>query len=181
MSSAGKRKCRHCGKVYQPDPRNLRHQRHCSKAECRRARKRKSQRRWLCKSGNRDYFCGAEHVERVRAWRAAHPGYWRRGIETENALQDDCPSQGAENSEQSGKMATTALQDVLASQPLVLIGLIAQFTGITLQDEIALAGRRLLRLGQDIVGGTANETSTSPGTAATRAAPIQLGRSPPGS
>jgi len=166
MSSAEKRKCRHCGRLFKPDPRNVRHQRHCSTQECRQARKRKSQRRWVSKAENRDYFRGAEHVERVQAWRKAHPGYWRRGDKVAGTLQDNCPAQAAETKEQSGENAATALQDVLASQPLVLIGLIAQITGITLQDDIAFAGRRLLRLGQDIVGGKHHETSPKPEPAA---------------
>lgn len=180
MSSAGKRKCRHCGKVYRADARNVKRQRHCSRMACQQARKRKSQRRWLNKPENRDYFSGPEHAERVRAWRATHPKYWRRGVEMKTALQDDCPAQPLENTAESGNFTTTALQDVLASQPLVLIGLIAQFTGGTLQDDIAQAARRLVRLGQDIVRGSPNETSTTPGAAAARAAALQLDRSTPG-
>lgn len=179
MSSAEKRRCRHCRKFYEPDRRNLKHQRHCSKAECRRARKRKSQRRWLNKAENRGYFSGSENVARVQLWREEHPGYWRRVAKAEGALQDDCLGQSTETTEQSGKFVVTALQDVLASQDLMLIGLIAQLTGVTLQDDIALAGRRLVRLGQDILGG-ASETSATPGAAASCAAPIQLGRSMPG-
>ena len=45
---------------------------------CRQASKAASQRRWLRKPDNRDYFSGPTHVERVRQWRQAHPGYWRR-------------------------------------------------------------------------------------------------------
>ena len=28
--------------------------------------------------GHRDYFRGAENAKRVRDWRQAHPGYWKR-------------------------------------------------------------------------------------------------------
>jgi hypothetical protein len=166
MSRAEKRKCRHCRKIFSPEPRNVKHQRHCSQAECQQARKRKSQRRWANRPENRDYFRGPAHVERVRAWREAHPGYWRREAKVAGTLQDDCQAQATEIKEQSGENAATPLQDVLTSQPLVLIGLIAQITGITLQDDIAIAGRRLLRLGQDIVGGKRNETSAKPEPAA---------------
>lgn len=123
-----------CGsrELFQPDRRNLWHQRHCSKPGCRRASKAASQRRWLGKPQNRDYFHGPAHVERVRGWRAAHPRYWHR----------------------SGRQSCPALQEVFAAQPLVLIGLIANLTGSALQEDIAQHSRRLLRLGQDILGGT---------------------------
>ena len=175
MGGTKQRKCYHCRELYHPDRRNLWHQKYCSKAECQQARKRKNQRRWLSKPENRNYFKGPEHTERVRAWRAAHPEYWRRETKVADALQDDYLGQDAEKVEQSGKIATTALQDVLASQPFVLIGLIAQITGITLQDEIASTGRRLLRLGQDILRGTPNEKNLTSRTTPAGTAPVQLG------
>ena len=58
MSTRTRRKCRHCGQVLRPDPRNVRHQRYCSAPACRRASKAASQRRWLAKEANRDYFRG---------------------------------------------------------------------------------------------------------------------------
>ena len=36
-------------------------------------------------------------------------------------------------------------------QPAVVIGLIAQFTGYALQDDIAMAARRMQQLGNDIL------------------------------
>ena len=78
MTTRRRRKCRHCGQLFRPDPRNLRHQRYCSAKECRRASKAASQGRWLAKAENRDYFRGPEQVARVRTWRAAHPGYGRK-------------------------------------------------------------------------------------------------------
>jgi hypothetical protein len=84
-----RRKCLHCGELFHPDARNAHHQRYCAEPACRRASKAASQRRWLSKVANRDYFRGAANVERVRAWRAEHPGYWRRGeAQTVPALQD---------------------------------------------------------------------------------------------
>ena len=89
MSQQRRRKCRHCGTLFRPDPRNIRRQRFCSKPPCRRASKAESQRRWLAKADNRDYFRGAENVERVRLWRSAHPHYWRRSsANTRSALQE---------------------------------------------------------------------------------------------
>lgn len=97
MKRLGQRKCRHCGAWFCPDPRNARHQRYCSESACRQASKAASQRQWQAKPENQDYFCGAEHVARVRRWRAEHPGYWRRTKrKSENcadALQEDCLAQ----------------------------------------------------------------------------------------
>ena len=90
MKRHRRRKCRHCRELLRPDPRNLRHQHYCCKPACRRASKAASQRRWLSKPANRDYFRGQENVQRVRTWRAAHPGYWQRtGPQTGIALQED--------------------------------------------------------------------------------------------
>ena len=65
MTTRTRRKCRHCGQLFRPDPRNLRHQRYCSAKECCRASKAASQRRWLAKAENRDYFRGPEQMARV--------------------------------------------------------------------------------------------------------------------
>ncbi|MBK7952535.1 MAG: hypothetical protein IPK02_00335 [Candidatus Accumulibacter sp.] len=90
--------CLFCGEVFQADARNAAHQKYCSEAPCRKASQTASRRTWLAKSENQDYFRGPENVARVQAWRAAHPGYWRRPrreIEVEAqvvlALQDVCP------------------------------------------------------------------------------------------
>jgi hypothetical protein len=78
MKRARRRKCRCCHELFRPDPRNLRHQRYCSKASCRRASHAASQGRWLAKAENRDYLRGADNVARVQACRREHPGYWRQ-------------------------------------------------------------------------------------------------------
>ena len=84
-----KRKCQHCQTFFDPDPRSARRQRYCSQPACRHASKATSQRRWLHKPANRDYFTGPTQVERVRQWRKAHPGYWRRHTaRPADALQD---------------------------------------------------------------------------------------------
>ena len=51
-----KRKCKHCQTFFDPDPRSAGRQRYCSKPACRQASKAASQRRWLQKPDNRDYF-----------------------------------------------------------------------------------------------------------------------------
>lgn len=152
MSQQRRRKCRHCGALFRPDPRNLRHQRFCSKPPCRRASKAESQRRWLAKPDNRDYFRGPDNVERVRAWRSAHPGYWRRSSpHTASALQEHSLTQPTENHNESASLMNAPLQELSRSQPLILMGLIAQLTGATLQEDIASASRRLQHLANDIL------------------------------
>ena len=153
MTTRRRRKCRHCGQLFRPDPRNLRHQRYCSAKECRRASKAASQRRWLAKAENRDYFRGPEQLARVRAWRAAHPGYGRKKSPRRPALQEHSPAQPVDIDEQSDVLSAPALQDVSLAQSLVLTGLIAHLTGAALQEDIAITSRRLQQLALDIVQG----------------------------
>jgi hypothetical protein len=152
MINRRRRKCRHCGALFRPDPRNLRHQRYCAKLPCRRASKAESQRRWLAKPDNRDYFRGSENVERVQAWRAAHPGYWRRSTPNPGtALQAHSLTQVTESNKKSASLTASPLQELCGAQPLVLMGLIAQLTGAALQEDIAEASRRLQHLAHDIL------------------------------
>lgn len=148
MSKRRRRKCRNCGELFRPDPRNLRHQRYCAELACRRASKAASQQRWLAKADNRDYFQGPENVARVRAWRAAHPGYWRQ---PRPALQEHSLAQATETQGKCAPLAVSPLQELSRAQPLVLMGLIAQLTGAALQEDIALTARRLQHLAQDIL------------------------------
>jgi len=151
MSGTIRIKCCHCLQLFTPDPRNATRQRYCSKPECRKQSKVESQRRWLQKPENRDYFRGAEHVERVQRWRAANPGYWRRSKRRQGALQDPLIAQAAVNIANTHPAPKDALQDLLISQPAVMVGLIAQLTGFALQDDIARAARRMQQLGNDIL------------------------------
>src|SRR5512135_1291827 len=91
-----KHKCSYCGDFFTPDYRNRPRQRFCSKPECRKASKAASQKRWLNKPENRNYFRGAVHVGRTQAWRKAHPGYSRRNKEP---LQDHLSRKGLVNPE----------------------------------------------------------------------------------
>ena len=84
-----KRKCQHCKTFFEPDPRSAGRQHYCATPACRQASKAASQRRWLQQPRNREYFRGPVHVERVRQWRQAHPGYWRRqAARVSDALQE---------------------------------------------------------------------------------------------
>src|ERR1022692_3489491 len=137
MGHGDRRKCKCCLKLFRPDPRNRRHQFYCSASGCRAASKTASQARWRAKPENQSYFRGPVNVARVQAWRARHPGYWRKG-----------------------RGASAALQDVLLAQPAVLIGLIAHLVGTPLQDDIVRTTDRLLRLGQDILATSAARAAT---------------------
>ena len=165
MSRVRCRKCLHCGELFRPDARNRRHQRYCCAPRCRQASKAASQRRWLDKPENRDYFRGPEQVRRVQRWRQAHPGYWRvqRSL-TPEPLQDHCIVQTVDSTEKTTTLTGSALQDHLIQQPFVLIGLIANLTGSTLQDDIVRSSRHLEQLGRDIVnsGETDDSSPTVP-------------------
>ena len=144
-------KCPHCQQLFTPDARNATRQRYCSKPACRKQSKADSQRRWLQKPENRDYFRGPEHVLRVQRWRAANPGYWRRAKASRVALQDPLIAQVSVNAINFHHAKKDALQDLLILKPAVMVGLIAQLTGSALQDDIARAARRMQQLGNDIL------------------------------
>ena len=184
-----KRKCKHCQTFFAPDPRSAGRQRYCAKPACRHASKAASQRRWLQKPGNRDYFSGPTQVERVRQWRRVHPGDWRRqGARAPNALQDDSASQELQTQQVEAGLIPHALQDAFFTQPAVVVGLIAQLTGLTLQDDIATTARRLQQLGRDILCGSPphhggirhGQTSHFARQTSTRPSAVPLGRSTPG-
>jgi hypothetical protein len=183
MKPPAKPKCLHCKEFYIPDRRNLRHQRYCGKPGCQRESKCQSQRRWLGKSGNENYFRGPENARRVGEWRAAHPGYSRKKATiAKRPLQDVCPPQAPGPQEVAETKSSHALQDVFPMQAALVVGLISTMTGSVLQEDISAASRVLIRKGQDILGWvpaagsplTAYEDQTSPlpRAAAARAAPV---------
>jgi hypothetical protein len=162
MQSKIERKCCNCGELFQPDYRNRKRQLSCPQEACRKAMKAARQRRWLSKPENKNYFRGSEHVERVREWRGQHPGYWKRAIKKPSApLQDALASQVVDT--------RSPLQDALSSQHIVLIGLISQICGTTLQDDIAKAFSNLLRVGRDILSIEEISPDGSKGNITTRA------------
>lgn len=151
MGLIRKKKCRHCWALFVPDPRNVDRQRYCRKPECKRASKADSQQRWLSKPENRDYFRGPENVKRVQQWRRDNPDYGRgKPRRKPKALQDPLKSQPAENNDDNAKLAPNPLQDLLTDQVPVIIGLIANFTGTALQDDIVGTLLSLQKLGRDI-------------------------------
>jgi hypothetical protein len=154
MARGHRRKCKHCLKLFRPDPRNRHHQRYCSAPACRAASKAASQARWRAAPENRDYFHDPVHAARVKAWRSRHPGYWRKRQSARPALQDVLINQPIESASKTAKVVLPPLQEVLTAQPAVLIGLIAHLVGTPLQDDIARTTARLIRLGRDILAVT---------------------------
>ena len=153
MKCSAQRKCQHCSEFYLPDRRNLHHQRYCAKSACRKQSKAESQRRWLEKPDNQNYFSGSQNSQRVKEWRKSHPGYWRKKKSaSEEALQDLCRTQPAQNEGVIKTELSDALQEVLLMQPAVMVGLISMMTGSALQEDIATTTRALLSKGRDILG-----------------------------
>lgn len=155
MGQERRRTCVSCGESFIPDPRNTRHQRYSAQPACRAASKRASQAKWLARPENRDYHRGPAAVARVRAWRQAHPGYSRRKAAVPVAdpapLQADpataaSASQGVCNAPQGSlpiasgaplqDVMGSPLQEILAAQPYVLIGLISHLLDCALQEAM---------------------------------------------
>lgn len=163
------RACCHCREEFVPDRRNRDRQRYCGRKECRAASKAASQRRWLNKPENRNYFRGEHHTERVRKWRQKHPGYWKSSRKkSTSAPKEESSTQDVDNQQfKSSRDLVTEdqpLQDLSGAQLVVLVGLISMITGSTLQDHIAEILRRLEDRGRDVLGmglGTERERTTS--------------------
>jgi hypothetical protein len=189
MGLIKRKKCKHCNQLFISDARNAKRQKYCSKQECRKASKADSQRRWLQKQENQNYFSGPDQVQRVQRWRKANPGYWRgKGQKRSNTLQDSLSEQTTEIKTQNNDFKPNALQDLLIEQTTVIIGLISSFTGSALQDDIASTLIRLQQLGRDIINplppdkgaGYDRKTPDQHTQTAQSTQSIQLGRPPTG-
>src|SRR5262245_55821392 len=119
MARGQRRKCKCCRRLFCPDPRNRRHQRYCSKPRCRAASKIASQARWLAQPENHDYFRGPVHLARNQAWRARHPGYWRKSPRPDTAPKDVSMTQPIGSIDKTGIFVRSPLQDLLTAQPAV--------------------------------------------------------------
>jgi hypothetical protein len=149
-----RRKCRCCSEFFVPDYRNQDRQVYCSKPGCRHASKQASQQRWLGQPVNRDYFRGPANVERVRAWRQAHPGYWKRknpASEIGQAAQPQ-PLNPKQPSCNAAASPRGALQDFCLAKDPGFIGLLSMITGATLQEDIAATAQRVVEQGRNILG-----------------------------
>jgi hypothetical protein len=161
MAKSGQRKCLCCEEFFFSNPRSRDRQRYCARTNCRLSSKAGSQAAWLAKPQNVDYFRGPGHVQRVQAWRLAHPGYSadKPGKRVGSlALQDDWIAQVADFIEETPKRTEmpepagdVALQDLLNATTPVLAGLIAHLFDGTLQEDIASTTRRLVQMGLDLI------------------------------
>jgi len=188
MEKRKKIRCRHCGTFFYPNPRNIRNQRYCSEPDCRKASKLTSQRRWARK--NRTYFRDKANVARVQAWREEHPGYSKSRLKKSekvskeplqdssiSPLQDLTIDKTVKNQVVNERFTSQTLRDLIPSQPLVLIGLIAKLTGFTLQDSIDSYTRNLIILANDILSLSVTQQTGGQYDAKTSALPE---KSPPG-
>ena len=189
MAGIKRKKCFNCKDLFILDPRNAKRQQYCRKPDCRKNSKAASHRRWLAKPKNQNYFSGPENVKRVQLWRKANPGYWRgKQKNNKDALQDPLNPQPVENNSDNAEFERDALQDFLIAQSPVLLGLIANFTGNALQDNMVMTLQRLQKLGQDIVTNLTHSKGGHYGIQGShRCRPdpkspqaLQLDRSPPG-
>jgi len=147
-----KKRCRNCRKLFIADHRNRDRQKYCGRAECCKASKAASQRKWLNKPENKDYFRGKLNVQRVQRWRKQNPEYWKKKCSNKViALQDPLTTQLLEKNKDKPQVANNALQDLLEMQTPVIIGLISNFIGSALQDDIAETLLRMQQSGQDIL------------------------------
>ncbi len=103
------RQCQHCQGFFDPDPRHVGRQHDCTKPPCRQASKAARQGRWLRTPANQDDFRGPAPAERVRQWRQAPPGYWRRkAAQAQEVLQEPLTLQELEKQEVEESMAQPA-------------------------------------------------------------------------
>jgi len=191
MRKTEKKKCRHCRCLFVPDHRNREKQNYCQKNPCRKASKKASQKKWLSKPENEDYFRSPDNVERVQKWREDTPEYWKRSKRS-TTLQDLLSVQPAENNENidqnDAQPQKHALQDFLMAQSPVIIGLIYNLTGSALQEDIANTLLRMQQFGQEILfpktqnkgGGHDCKKSNFKTKNQEDTQQLQLGRSPAG-
>lgn len=133
MIKTRRRRCLCCQKLFGRDPRLRHRQEYCSKPACRAASKQSSQRRWLRKPENDQYFRGEQHMDRVQAWRAQNPGYWRKPPLIREQLQEMIRAQADDPIRKSGSLA---LQETRLCQVTDLREKSGSLRGSALQDSI---------------------------------------------
>ena len=151
MARSRGRTCRNCRGFFIPDHRNRNRQRYCSRPECRKASKAAAQNKWLGKGENKNYFRGPENVRRVQEWRRNNPGYRQKRKLRKERLQDHLFVNSKEKQGGKPQLTENWLQDLLTNHPVVLVGLLAHFSGSLLQDDIVDTTLRLQQLGRDIL------------------------------
>jgi hypothetical protein len=112
-----RRRCLCCLQLFARDPRLGHRQKYCSEPACRAASKQSSQRRWLRKPDNQEYFRGEQHVDRVQSWRAQNPGYWQKPALIGAPLQEMIITQPDDRVEKSGSLALQEMRPVQIPDP----------------------------------------------------------------
>lgn len=144
-----KRPCAHCGEQFVVNPRLGKRHRFCSRSACAQASRRAAQQKWLKKNGGNSYFAGKKSVEKVRAWRERHPGYWKRT----NRHQGRQPGAFRLTRKLKAALRNVALQDVIDTRLALEIGIISRLSGVALQDAIAREIRATMLRGNAILRG----------------------------
>jgi len=178
--------CEFCDIEFTPNYRNGTRQRYCCRTpECRAASKAASQKAWLSKPENQDYFRGPEQVKRVQDWRRKKkPATMPESDPAKEVLQDDCSCNHLEKHVFLPPSPLGVLQDDWVQHP-VIVGMVAWLTGSALQDDIAGTVRRMHTLGSDILnnpqgGKHAFKTPGKSPPVAQGSKPVQLGGSQAG-
>jgi hypothetical protein len=128
-----RRRCLNCQQLFCGDPRTRAQQKYCPEPACRAASKCASQKRWLLKPENQDYFSGPQHVNRVQAWRDAQPGYGQKPLLKRQPLQETIRLQVVERHKKSTPLA---LQETRRAQGTDAIAESVALRGFALQDSM---------------------------------------------
>lgn len=124
-----------------------------------------SQQRWIKKTGNGAYHSGPEHVARVKAWREANPGYWRKHEVAEGGPPTSAEAQiGLREMLRDFALQDTcvALQDSWNPQLVALLGILAWLRGSALQETIAGDLREIMLTGYAILEELSPSASPDP-------------------
>lgn len=156
------RNCLNCKRLFDPDYRHRHNQFYCTKPACKKVRQAANLQRWRERPENQDFWRAPWNIERVQAWRIAHPEYWKRvkrkqvadrGVALQIAMKSAQVSEDKLVSSGSASDCVTNRVPVdMKTQDPVLVGLIAQLTGDTLQNAIYQTTARLYEKGQSIKG-----------------------------
>jgi hypothetical protein len=182
--------CLHCQGHFIADYRNGSRQRFCAKPDCRKVSKQQSQKAWLDKPANKNYFRDHDNADRVREWQKKHPGYWKNTARSKRrTLQERCSEQVPAKEELPPQSLQSTLQDLCSVQAPLFVGLISMLAGSTLQEDIASTTRLLVAKGYDILGMRSGmdlekllheKTSAQSGATPESSQPVQLDRSSAG-
>jgi len=143
--------CVWCRRPFVPEPRAAGGQVYCHRVVCRKISALTSQERWRTGKTGQAYHRGDAGVIRVREWRKAHPGYWRRRSKISGGGKKNQRALSAVLIRFFKRDPRVALQDLWSPQIVALIGVIAWLRGDALQDRIANDVREIMLRGNAIL------------------------------